>query len=390
TLGAALATSINGNAITTGTGTLTLGAGKTLTSSSTLTLTGTDGSTLNVGTGGTLGTAAYTAATAYAPAAGSTSITTLGTVTTGTWSATAIAPTRGGTGQSTTATSGRYLKGDGTSWGTSSGSASGTGACGANSWASTINSDAAPTCTQPSAANLSNGTTGSGAVVLATSPTLVTPVLGVAAATSVTAQSFAGTGGSNTYSVSGGGIGGTNTVALGNAAGVASIQALTSASAAAPLQINASGGSVTIGGTTVPASSTLLTTASTQIIAQSSTGGSVTGSATAYIAPGVASNALAEATRQAVIPRATVVRNLYIVTSTAQPADGVLVVTLRKNGVNTAITATIAANAAAGTFSDTTHSASFAAGDLLSLGLVNASASSSALLVGYGITVDLQ
>ncbi len=48
-----------------------------------------------------------------------------------------------------TATSGRYFKGDGTNWNTSSGSASGTGACGASTWASTLNSDAAPTCTQP-------------------------------------------------------------------------------------------------------------------------------------------------------------------------------------------------------------------------------------------------
>lgn len=39
---------------------------------------------------------------------------------------------------------------------------------------------------QLAASNLSNGVTGSGAVVLATSPTLVTPVLGVASATSVT------------------------------------------------------------------------------------------------------------------------------------------------------------------------------------------------------------
>lgn len=49
--------------------TLTIINGKTLTASNTLTFSGTDGSTLNVGTGGTLGTAAYTAATAYATAA---------------------------------------------------------------------------------------------------------------------------------------------------------------------------------------------------------------------------------------------------------------------------------------------------------------------------------
>lgn len=41
------------------------------------------------------------------------------------------------------------------------------------------------TQTQPAAADLSNGATGSGAIVLATSPTLVTPILGVATATSL-------------------------------------------------------------------------------------------------------------------------------------------------------------------------------------------------------------
>jgi len=40
-------------------------SGKSLTVSNTLTLAGTDGSTLNIGTGGTLGTAAYTSSTAY-------------------------------------------------------------------------------------------------------------------------------------------------------------------------------------------------------------------------------------------------------------------------------------------------------------------------------------
>jgi hypothetical protein len=54
TLGAATATSINGNTITTGTGTLTLGAGKTLTASNTVMLTATDGSTAAFGAGGTV------------------------------------------------------------------------------------------------------------------------------------------------------------------------------------------------------------------------------------------------------------------------------------------------------------------------------------------------
>lgn len=55
------ATTFNGNAFTAGTGTLTLGAGKTATISNTLTFTGTDGSTVAVGTGGTIGPAGYAA-----------------------------------------------------------------------------------------------------------------------------------------------------------------------------------------------------------------------------------------------------------------------------------------------------------------------------------------
>jgi hypothetical protein len=70
TLGVATATSINKVAITapaTGS-TLTIADGKTATISNTVTIQATDGATINVGTGGTLGTAAYTATSAYAAA----------------------------------------------------------------------------------------------------------------------------------------------------------------------------------------------------------------------------------------------------------------------------------------------------------------------------------
>jgi hypothetical protein len=99
-LGVATATSINKVNFTAPatSATLTILNGKTLTANNTLTFSGTDGSTLNVGAGGTLGTAAYTSSTAYAPTAGSTSVTTLGTVTTGTWNAGIITGQYGGTG----------------------------------------------------------------------------------------------------------------------------------------------------------------------------------------------------------------------------------------------------------------------------------------------------
>jgi hypothetical protein len=54
------------------------------------------------------------------------------------------------------APSGRFLKGNGSVYTTSSGSASGTGSCAANQFVTTTNSDAAPTCAQPTEANLTN------------------------------------------------------------------------------------------------------------------------------------------------------------------------------------------------------------------------------------------
>lgn len=92
--------SCTGNAATV-TG-LSVTSGKTLTASNSVTLTATDGSTLAIGAGGTLGTAAYTAASAYSPAAGSSSVVTVGTVATGTWNASVIAGQYGGTGVANT------------------------------------------------------------------------------------------------------------------------------------------------------------------------------------------------------------------------------------------------------------------------------------------------
>ena len=84
-LGVATATSINKLTLTAPAtaATLTIADGKTLTANNSLTLSGTDASTLNIGTGGTLGTAAYTAATAYSPVAGSASIVTTGALDSG-------------------------------------------------------------------------------------------------------------------------------------------------------------------------------------------------------------------------------------------------------------------------------------------------------------------
>ncbi|QOR55482.1 MAG: hypothetical protein ULS35scaffold63_39 [Phage 33_17] len=184
-LGVATVTSINKLTITSPAtnATLTIIEGKTLSCSNSLTLSGMDGSILNIDTGGTLGTAAYTNSSSYAPSIGSSSITTLGTVTSGTWNATAIGAIYGGTGLTSysigdiiyasatntlnkrpgnPSTVSTYLKSQGN---------------GSNA--------TAPLWSQISASELSDGTTGSGNIVLAVSPVLTTPNLGVATATSI-------------------------------------------------------------------------------------------------------------------------------------------------------------------------------------------------------------
>lgn len=153
-IGAATATSLNNLTITSSTGTLTIAAGKTLTFSNTLTFVGTDGSTINIGTGGTLGTAAF----------------------------------------QNTGTSGAnipFLNGT-------------------NTWASGQTFSAAITY---GGVTLSNAVTGTGAMVLATSPSLTTPNIGVASGTSLAATGVlssganSGTGGQLTLSGSTSGSG---------------------------------------------------------------------------------------------------------------------------------------------------------------------------------------
>ena len=110
---------------------------KTLTVNNTLALSGTDSSTLNIGTGGNLGTAAFTASTAYAPAAGSSSITTVGTISSGTWTGSTIGLSVGGTGATSAASARTAL---GLVIGTDIPSPTGTGASG--SWGISVTGSA--------------------------------------------------------------------------------------------------------------------------------------------------------------------------------------------------------------------------------------------------------
>ena len=116
-------------------------------------------------------------------------------------------------------------------------------------------------------------------------------------------------------------------------------------------------------------------------------GGAQNAAATTSYAPinGTTNYNATERNRQTVIPRACRVQNLTIVTGTSQPGTGTMVFTIRKNGVDTALTVTVGANAAAGTFSDNTNSVAFAAGDLISLKSVNNAGTNAAELTAWSI-----
>jgi hypothetical protein len=100
-----------------------------------------------------------------------------------------VGTAKGGTGVNISlATAGRFLRGGGTVFGLSAGFASGTGACGVNTWVSTLNDDAAPTCTQPDFTNLS------GAATDAQVPDTITVTLAAAATNLAADPTDCGTG----------------------------------------------------------------------------------------------------------------------------------------------------------------------------------------------------
>lgn len=117
------------------------------------------------------------------------------------------------------------------------------------------------------------------------------------------------------------------------------------------------------------------------------TGGQTIGSSGTFYF-GIGSLSATESFAQNVCPVSGTIKNLYFVTSGSQGANGSLVLTLQKNGVAQTVVATCAANAAAGTFSDTTHSFTVAAGDLISIKGVNNHNGLSASVITFSWEVD--
>jgi len=88
------------------------------------------------------------------------------------------------------------------------------------------------------------------------------------------------------------------------------------------------------------------------------------------------------------IPTACTFSNFYFRIYSAQGATGSLVATLQKNAVDTALTITIAAGSAAGNFSDTTNSVTFAAGDTWQIKTVQNVTSGSTSAAGYSFKLS--
>jgi len=201
-LGAATATSLNGLTITTSTGTLTVANGKTVTQSNTLTYSGTDGSSVAFGSGGTVAYAANNlsvfAATTSAQLAGIISDETGSGAAVFANSPTLVTPVLGvatatslngltitsSTGTFTLANSKTLTVNNTLTLAGTDGSSVAFGSGGTVAYAANNLSVFAATMSAQLAGIISDET-GSGAAVFANSPTLVTPVLGVATATSL-------------------------------------------------------------------------------------------------------------------------------------------------------------------------------------------------------------
>lgn len=180
---------------------------------------------------------------------GQSSITTLGTITTGTWSATAINLGHGGTNAALTASNGGIVYSTASAMAILAGTATAnrvllSGASTIPSWSTAtypstagasgnvVTSDGTNWVSLPLAAGgLSNGTTGSGAVVLQTTPTLITPIIGAATGTSLTTSSDLTTSAGNITATAGSlsiGLNGTS-AASGTVGEIASTFAVTRA-----------------------------------------------------------------------------------------------------------------------------------------------------------------
>ncbi len=111
-------------------------------------------------------------------------------------------------------------------------------------------------------------------------------------------------------------------------------------------------------------------------------GGSVIAAGqTTFAAFGNIAGSATENPRRLVMPVACTMSNFFTITSTAQPASGAYTMTIRKNNADTALIITIAAGSAAGNYSNTTNSATFVAGDTMTIKFTNNATSGAASVI---------
>jgi hypothetical protein len=96
-----------------------------------------------------------------------------------------------------------------------------------------------------------------------------------------------------------------------------------------------------------------------------------------------------ENARVTIMPQACTISRMYFSTSTTQPASGSLVLTLRKNNADTALTLTVAAGSAANFFNDTTNAVSYTAGQYASIKFQNNATATSAQAGGIAVMVTI-
>lgn len=217
-------------------------------------------------------------------------------------------------------------------------------------------------------------TTGTGStVVLATSPTLVTPLLGTP--TSVNLTNALGLPAGGLAAIAADGIFGNFTAGVA----IPTVQSIPSCAADG------------VHGLTYPSHTITCTTLST---GGGSSGGGITaylgsvgfiGASTRFtpVSGSLASNTV-ETTLQSISPSAATMANLKVNIVTAPGGSDTIVYTLRVNTANSTLTCTI--TGAAKTCSDTTHSVNVASGDLLDWQCVStvANTSNTAILANFG------
>jgi len=116
----------------------------------------------------------------------------------------------------------------------------------------------------------------------------------------------------------------------------------------------------------------------------------VGGSSTVFAAiSGLTTFNATESNRHFAVPVAGTIKNFYVKMSGTQSATGTLVITIRNNATSSAVTVTVSsADGASPTKSDNVNSLSIAAGDLLSIQLVNNATVTSASVVSMSFIIE--